>query len=253
MSEGLKQGSYTRTEGRQAGGTYPRFFTESVKDILASEQQGRDIFKPEERVEIIMPGISQLTKPVEKVRQDHIERWPEEYKKFKAGMEMSVDGTPLEQWPVLKREMVLELKFLGFQTIEQIAAMTDMAMQRIPMMGRRLKELAIAYLDDEQAGAMLAAATAKNERDNQIIREQNDKIAKLSAQLESLSARLIADQDRPHPIATYVPGQNDPAEYARQAQPQAAPAHSALDDLPAPRRRGRPSNAEIASRNGDAA
>ena len=72
----LKQGSYTRTQGAPSSNTYPRFFTESVKDHVASAREGRDIFKPEERVEIIMPGISQLTKPVEKVSQEHVDRWP---------------------------------------------------------------------------------------------------------------------------------------------------------------------------------
>jgi hypothetical protein len=233
----LKQGSYTRTEGRASSNTYPRFFTDSVRDNLASEQQGRDIFKPEERVEIIMPGISQLTKPVEKVRQEHIERWPEEYRKFKAGQEMSVDGIPLEQWPILKREQVLELKFLGFMTVEQIADMSEHAIQRIPMLGRRLKQLAEAYLDEEKAGALLASTTAANERQERIIAEQNEKIANLSAMTEKLSSQLIALQNAPSPIATYVPGAHDPVEAARQAQQQAAGAQSSLNDLPAPRAR----------------
>ena len=236
----LKQGSYTRTQGAPSSNTYPRFFTESVKDHVASAREGRDIFKPEERVEIIMPGISQLTKPVEKVSQEHVDRWPEEYKRFKAGMEMSVDGIPLEQWPILKREMVLELKYLGFHTVEQVAGMTDMAMQRIPMMGRRLKLLAESYLDDEKAGALLTQTTAANERQERIIAEQNEKIAQQGKLLESVSAQLIALQNRPSEIATYVPGMHDPIGHAQQqvGQQQMPPAaQSSLMDLPAPRKR----------------
>jgi hypothetical protein len=244
MSE-LRQGSYTRTEGRQAGGTYPRFFTDSVKDHLASAQEGRDIFKAEERVEIIMPGISQITKPVFKVTQEHTERWPDEYKKFKAGQEMSVDGIPLEQWPILKREQVLELKYLGFLTVEQIAEMSEHAIQRIPMLGRRLKDLAIAYLDDEQAGALLARTTAEKDMMSGVIAEQNEKIANLSQMCERLGSQLLTLQNAPSPIATYTPSLGDPVEQARQMQalPQPA-AQSSLADLPAPRRRGRPPNAE---------
>ncbi len=236
MSE-LKQGSYTRTEGRQAGGVYPRFFTESVKDHLASAREGRDIFKPEERVEIIMPGISQLTKPVERVTQEHIDRWPDDYKRFKAGQEMALDGTPLEQWPILKREMVLELKHLGFMTVEQVAAMSDLAIQRIPMLGRRLKELAKAYLDDEQASALLARTTAEKERQDTIIAEQNEKIANLSALAEKLSAQVLMLQNAPSAIATHVPGMHDPIAAAQQAQMQPEASQSALMDLPAPRQR----------------
>lgn len=238
MSE-LRQGSYTRTEGRQAGGTYPRFFTDSVKDELASAREGRDIFKAEERVEIIMPGISQITKPVFKVTSEHTDRWPEEYKKFKAGQEMSVDGIPLEQWPILKREQVLELKYLGFMTVEQVAEMSEHAIQRIPMMGRRLKELAAAYLDDEKASALVARTTAANARLESLIAEQNEKLANMSQLCERLSSELLNLKNAPSPIATHIPGMNDPAEAARQGfgqlQIQQAVPQSSLMDLPAPR------------------
>jgi hypothetical protein len=233
----LGQGSYTRTQGAAPSSTYPRFFTDSVKDHIASAQEGRDIFKPEDRVEIIMPGISQLTKPVERVTQEHVDRWPEEYKKFKSGQEMSVDGIPLEQWPVLKREMVLELKYLGFMTVEQIAEMSEHAVQRIPMMGRRLKELAKAYLDDEHAAALLTQTTAANERLESTIKEQNEKIANQAQMLERLSAQMLALQNAPSAIATHVPGMHDPVEAARQAQTQQPVAQSSLMDLPAPRKR----------------
>ena len=243
----MKQGTYTRTEGRQAGGTYPRFFTDSVKDHAASAQEGRDIFKAEERVEIIMPGISQITKPVFKVTQEHVDRWPDEYKKFKAGMEMSVDGTPLEQWPILKREQVLELKYMDFKTVEQVAEMSEHAIQRIPMWGRRLKELAGAYLDEEQASALLARTTADKERMASTIAEQNEKIANLSAMCERLGSQLLNLQNAPSPISTYIPGQHDPIGLAQQAQPQAPAAQSSLADLPAPRKRGRPPNVPATS------
>jgi hypothetical protein len=243
----LKQGSYTRTQGAPASNTYPRFFTDSVKDHIASAQEHRDIFKPEERVEIIMPGISQLTKPVEKVNQSHIERWPEEYKKFKSGQEMSVDGIPLEQWPILKREQVLELKYLGFMTVEQVASMSEHAIQRIPMLGRRLKELAGAYLDDEKASAVLARATGETERLESIVAEQNAKIENLSSMLERVSTQLLNMQNAPSPIATYVPGQHDPIGHAQQMQPQQPAAQSSLMDLPAPRKRKASADASVAS------
>lgn len=245
--EGLKQGSYTRTEGRASANTYPRFFTDSVKDHVASAREGRDIFKAEERVEIIMPGISQLTKPVERVTQEHIDRWPEEYKRFKSGQEMSADGVPLEQWPILKREMVLELKYLGFMTVEQIADMSEHAIQRIPMMGRRLKELAKAYLDDEQAGALLAKTTAQNEKMAAIVAEQNEKIANQAAMLEKLSATIVAMQNAPSAIETHIPGRHDPVEAFRQTQPEALGGESALASLPAPRARKGRANAETAA------
>lgn len=235
MSE-LKQGSYTRTEGRQAGGTFPRFFTDSVLDHLATAQAGTDVFKDEERVEIIMPGISQLTKPVEKVRKEHIDRWPDEYKAFKAGQEFALNGTPLEQWPILKRAQVLTLKAADFRTVEDIAGMSDIAVQRVGMGGARLRDLARSYLDEAVAQAVLARTTAENERNQVVLAEQNEKIANLSSLCERLGAQIVAMQNAPSAIATHIPGMHDPMEAARQAMmPQEPVAASGFADLPAPR------------------
>lgn len=238
MNQMLSQGTYVRANsGADMSKVYPRFFMDTVQDQVASAQQGRAIFKEEERVEIIMPGISQLTKPVERVTQEHIDRWPEAYKAFKAGQELSVSGVPLEQWAILKRAQVLELKHQGFVTVEQVAGMSDLAVQKLGMGGLRLRQLAQSYLDDEVAQAELARTTAENERQKQLIAEQGEKIQNLSAMLERVNADLIAMQNRPSPIATYVPGQHDPAEIARQAAPMPPAAESSLADLPAVRAR----------------
>lgn len=240
----LKQGSYVRANsGADMASVYPRFFEDTIVDQAASAREGREIYKTVERVEIIMPGISQLTKPVANVTQEHIDRWPDQYKQFKAGQEMSVSGVPLEQWPILKRAQVLELKHLGFLTVEQVANMNDHAIQRIGMGGLRLKQLAQSYLDDEVAQAELAKTTAENARLKQQVSEQGEQIKQMSAMLERVSDDLLALQNRPHPIATYVPGQHDPIAAAQQAQPMPAPASSSLADLPAPsvrKRRGVP-------------
>jgi hypothetical protein len=171
------------------------------------------------------------------VTQEHIERWPDEYKAFKAGTEVALNGTPLEQWPLLKLSMVKELKAANFRTIEEVAAMSEHAIQRFGTGGRRLQQLAEAFLDDARAGALLAQTTAANERHERTIAEQNEKIANLAALCDRLHNDLQGMRNAPSPIATYVPGQHDPAEAARQAFPQEAPAPSSLLDLPAPRKR----------------
>ena len=154
----LTNGAFTRTNGAAPGEAtvYPRFFMDAVQDIIASEQQGRPIFREEERVEIIMAG-NPYSKPVHRVTQEHKDRWPKEYDAFRKGEEIAVHGTPLEQWSILKRSQVLELKALGFVTVDQLAEMNDHAMQRIPMYGRRLKELAGAFIDDARAAAKACA------------------------------------------------------------------------------------------------
>src|SRR6266567_5625168 len=101
---------YARTNGAPQAGrdsTIPRFHIEAIDDPAASAAAGRPIFRPQERVQLINPGNT--NSPVEIVNDGHRERWPEHYARFKAGEEFSAEGTPLEQWPFLRKVNVLEL------------------------------------------------------------------------------------------------------------------------------------------------
>jgi len=241
MAQGLSNGAFTRTNGAQSdnASVYPQFFMDSVEDIVASEQQGRPIFRDEERVKIIMAG-NPWSAPVFRVAEEHRQRWPKEYDAFKKGQEIAPDGTPLEQWPVLKKAMVLELKAIGFMTVEQVAAMSDQAIQRIGMGGRRLKDLALAYLDEAQAAAIVTAARADSERKDSEIAALRLQVENMSSQLQQMHTHLMEKLDAPSQIATMIPGVSDPAELARQGRPPAIPAQSSLaglPDAPAPRRK----------------
>lgn len=230
----LKNGSYTRTNGAPETNVYPEFFTDEVEDALASEREGRPIFRSVERVRIHLPG-NPLTKPVHNVTNEHRERWPEQYAAFKRGEELAVDGTPLEAWALLKKAMVLELKALGFMTVEQVAGMSDQAMQRIPMYGRKIRELAEAFLDDAKRNALAAQLAADNERKDAEISRLSAQVEELGKQMQEMHTQLQSLRNAPSPIATHVPGLADPVEQARAAQPQPGPVQSSLADL-APRR-----------------
>lgn len=230
----VANGAFTRTNsfGQDGARNYPRFHTAEVHDIAASEIQGRPIFRSVERVEIIMPG-NPHTRPVSQVTEEHKLRWPDEYKRYKDGMEMSVNGTPLEEWPRLKRAQVLELKALGFMTVEHVAAMDDLAIQRIGMGGMGLRNLAKAFLDDAESHALNERLTAENERRNTENAELREKVKQMGDQLDQVFARLQSLQNAPNALQVYVPGLADPVEQAKAAGAIAAPqpARSSLDDL----------------------
>jgi hypothetical protein len=210
---------------------YPRFFMDEVLDALASEREGRPVYLEEERVELNLPG-NPYTKPVVRVTDEHRERWPDEYEAFRRGEEIAVSGIPLEQLPFLKRTQVLELKALGFLTVEHLAEMNDHAMQRIPMYGRRLKELAAAYLDDAVAMAALAQAQAEIDRRDAEIGALRLQIENLTAQMTNIFAQLQQRLDAPNPLTTIIPGALDPTEVAKLHAPPPEPAQSSFADLP---------------------
>jgi hypothetical protein len=235
----VQNGAFTRTNlGAGDGSNHPRFFVDQVQDMVASERAGRPIFRDEERVEIIMPG-NPHTRPVARVTEEHKQRWPREYAAFKDGLELAPDGTPLEEWPILKRSQVMELKALGFKTVEHIRDMDDLAIQRIGMGGRRLKDMAAVFLDDADRVALTNQLAAENQRKDEEIAALRQQISEMGTQMEARFAELQSMRNAPSPLATVIPGMADPVEQARQGQQQEA-APSSLDAIAAPRRRGRP-------------
>jgi hypothetical protein len=237
----VANGAFTRTTGfaPENDRIVPRFFIESIPDELASQREGRAIFHDQERVELMIPGVSQYNIKVDIVSDEHRRRWPDQYKAFRAGQEISAEGTPLEQWPILKRSQVLELKAMNFVTVEQVSQMDDQTMQRF-MGGRRLRELARAYIDDAEAGALLSQVTAENAKKDGQIAELTRKVEELSTLLGSIHGEMQNMKNAPHPSATAVPYTFDPAEQMKQNPTQESAAASSLDDLPPPRKGRRP-------------
>ncbi len=191
----IANGAFTRTNSFEPGTArnYPRFFVESVQDQAASVKAGRPIFHDEERVEIIMPG-NPYTRPVQRVTDAHREKWPKEYAAFKAGIELAADGTPLEEWPRLKRGQVLELKALGFATVEHVAAMDDHAIQRAGLGGRHLRELARAFLDDAANAAEVERLADDNAKKEAELDRLNRQIAALNDRLTAMQVALQAKE-----------------------------------------------------------
>ena len=238
----LSQGSFTRTYGAPQAGrdsTIPRFHFHAKEDSVATAAAGRPIFVQEERVQFIQPGNP--NQPVEVVTDEHRQRWPDQYAAFKRGEEKAVDGTPLEQWPVLSRTHVLELKAMGIVSVEQCAALSDLAVQKIGLGGRKIRELAEAYLDDAKAMAITTAAVDRAEKAEALAASLQKQLAEIRPMLDSMHAELMALKNQPHPVATYIPGVHDPIQQAVQAAPPPPPASSSLDSIGETRRGpGRP-------------
>lgn len=235
----VQNGTFTRTNSFGPGDDrlIPRFHINSIPDPIATEREGRPIFRDREEVELISPG-NPYNIPNEIVTDDHRRRWAREYEAFRKGIDISPEGTPLEQWPLLKPSQVKELKALDFATVEQVAGMNDHATQRF-MGGMRLRTLAKAFLDEASHTAELSKATADNERKDQRIAELERKVEELSILLNSTHANLQELRNAPSPTATAVPMMFDPAERSKpMAAQESGP--SSLGDLPEPRRRGRP-------------
>jgi len=280
----MKQASYSRDFASEAGSAedrdtcIPRFYTDAEKFEVDGVSHWRDV----ELVEIIMPGNS-LSKPVHPVTDIDRKRWPKSYAAFKEGQEMPVTGTPLEQWPMMTRSMVLKLKSLGFRTVEDVARMTEHAMPEVGMGARGLKIKAAAYVDDAAAQAITAKAIderehfqmrcgeleAANKELNEQLRQFGERLrymeqnAQFQQQNISSTPSVTGAQPLPaqssimSPFAAFADVETRQSERREElahfnagggsVAPEQQEASEVALDLPA-KRRGRPTNAELAAK-----
>lgn len=232
---------YTRTEGRPARDSIvPRFHMEAVEDPAGTAREGRPCWRQEERVQFMAPGST--NQHVARVTDEHRQRWPEAYAAFKSGVDAPVDGIPLEQWPALNKAQVFELRALHINTVEQCAALADTAVQQIKY-GMRLRELAKAYLDEAYEQAALAKALAERDVMQSEVSDLRAKVAELTRICTELHTQSMASRDRLPDTATAVPYHSDASQFRQSAFIPDEPS-SSLENLPAPRRRGRPPNSE---------
>lgn len=225
----LQQGSFTRNfDQSDKSGVFPRFFVDTIQDIAASEREGRPIYKEVERVQIVIPGNPHFS-PVENVTLEHKERWPKAYEAFKKGLDPVTEGYPLKEWAKLTRSQVLELNALGIFSVEQLAAVSDHALQRIGLGARVLREAAKAFLDEQYELAEFVKVSAENERLQGQLAELQKSHAETRQLLETVSAQLLALQSQPNAVQTFTP----PAPMPQTE----APAQSALASVTAKRAR----------------
>lgn len=169
-----------RGEGQD--NTFPRFHLRAEQNNFKSEQEGRPIFDDIEFVEIISPGQSKSI-PIEIVNKEHRERWPAQYEAFKKGLDIALEGTPLEQWPILTPGLVQSFKALNIKTVEHLAGVDDGALQNLGLGAREFRNKARDFLENAKTGAPLERERARADR-------AEAEVDLLKSQLQDLAGRM---------------------------------------------------------------
>jgi hypothetical protein len=152
------------------------FMMQPVHMEFKSGLEGRPIYEDQPHIEIRFPGDTKrvIVRPVKMVSDplspSDPERFPVAWERFKAQQEPAHNGTPLEEWPQIRKAQVFELKALHIHTVEQLASVPDSTLHNVGMGGRELRDKAKAWLDRAADGAglsqvmsRLAALEAENE------------------------------------------------------------------------------------------
>ena len=214
-------------------GVRAEFYMDAVLDQGASIAAGRPIYHDVEFVKIIIPGIV-TNVHVKRVGPVEAQRWAKEYEAFRAGREQPVEGTPLAEWPILTRAMIKELQHFEIRTVEELANLSDIAVQNIGMGGPLLRDRAKAYLSDAEREKLNSRLAAQNELQISRIAVLENQVRELGELLGRIDAERRVLADRPHALATMITGSVDPIEQFRASQPQlhAPSALDAMADMP---------------------
>lgn len=210
-----------------------RFEDVSFKDNAASLKAGRAIFNPGLVVFLRSPGDEKCETPyvVEQIQKNaegkeetiypwlihlkeklhhefiskaHYDFCINSIKHWKENQETMVQGTPITEWPLLKKSEADNLKSIGILSIEQCAEMTEEAMSSYGMGARTLKEKADSWINANsnpgQAAEKISAlqssvdaATEQAQKAENLVGGYEQKIAQLEA--------MIAANNTPAPPA----------------------------------------------------
>lgn len=169
------QDSWSRDgEGRLGA----QFHVLAVEDPQASLREGRPIYVDVAYCKIFTPGDPTNVVDRAATEEDKL-RFKTQWERFQAGLVQDALGTPLEEWSVLPRHMVEELKNLPLapvRTVEALAEMGDGVIQRFVGL-KQYRERARDWIKAAKADAPLAALRAE-------VEAREAKLAEVQAQRE---------------------------------------------------------------------
>lgn len=174
--------------------TYAVFTQEDVEDIEASNREGRVIKKSMDFIEMRFAGdrYKVVKRPVkmeaDKDGPSDPQRFPNAWQAYQNQNHVAETGTRIEDWPVLSRGQMLDLKSRNILTVEALATMSD---AHISFMGGvELKKKAAAWLLQAKDGAEASRLVEENEA----LRRD---IESLKMQMASILSRNIEVTEEP--------------------------------------------------------
>lgn len=148
----------------------------------ASEHAGHPVYEDRDYVEIYTPGNPDpfVTEATDRYQK----QYAEQYAAYKAGLEPSVSGIPLEEWPRMSPAKVANYKAMKVSTVEQVAEMSDTSCNKIGMDAMSDKIAAKAYLANAKDSALAQKYAVENERLQKQISDLMGQVKDLAAQIE---------------------------------------------------------------------
>jgi hypothetical protein len=128
-------GGYQQQKKRYSGANV-KFFNAYNENKEKSQAAGRAIFDEIPSISIQWPGGDET---VRRIEPQDIAEYPEMYAAFQSGNTPVDSGTPLSEWPPMNGSAMRELQYLGFKTVEQLAAASDDVKRKLGPLSKFVK------------------------------------------------------------------------------------------------------------------
>lgn len=163
--------AFTQT-GREPR-NYVKFYRQWVRNNFKSKEQGIEVGEHQDFIMIVSPGQTK-TEVRRKASDADKMQYAQEFAAYEQGKDMQMSGTPIELLPGLAAGMADAFKAQYIYTIEQMATVSDMAMQKIGMGAGEIRTRAKNYLAG--GSAELAALKAQLADATKLIAEMRAKM-----------------------------------------------------------------------------
>lgn len=178
---------------RVAGGDarlFVVFSRKSRRNAHKSEIEGRPVHEPVDYVRIQQPGERDAFEGP--VTEEHKRRFPDRWRQYLENTEQTPEGTPVQLLFPNEPHVVELCLDLRIQTVEQLAGLTEQAIDRLGMDGRKYVAKAQAALDRSEAVrevSRLEGVVASQADEIDVLKRANDDLAARMAAMERLMQR----------------------------------------------------------------
>ena len=140
-------------------GIFVEIYEKAVKDEEASDKSDVPIYKTVTYIKKKIPNSRDVYD--QPFKSTDAAKYPELLKHFESGETMTLDGTPIEQWPALDVSQVETLRAAGVPTVQALAALPESGMHRLPAGYIKLKQKAEKWLNQGKENDDLRAQNAE--------------------------------------------------------------------------------------------
>lgn len=169
---------------RKAHGLNLRFFSETVPNAPKSAEAGRPIYDIVDFCGVNVPGSRDEF--IQKMNAEGIRLYGPQYEMWKKTQEQPVEGTPISTVPFLNIAQVREFQAVNVMTLEQLANLSDMAVQKLGMGAHEARKKAQTFMASGKDNALLQRTVSENEQLKRDLAAQAQQISDLTKRIEAL-------------------------------------------------------------------